>query len=427
MSINESLSLVGEITVPGDKSISHRAIMIGALAKGKSIAENFLMGDDCLSTIQAFRSMGVEININKTKVEINGVGLHGLKRPNNHIDVGNSGTTIRLISGILAGQKFDSTITGDDSIKKRPMDRVIVPLREMGADISGREDKLAPLSIKAIDRLRGIKYSLPISSAQVKSCILLAALYAKGPTEIIQPSFSRDHTERMLKLFGSDIRMDGKRIVLNPNRDLIPQKIVVPGDISSAAFFIVGALIIKGSEIVIRNVGLNPTRTGILDVLISMGGNIEIINRKNISSEPVGDIIVKHSPLKGTIIEGDIIPKLIDEIPILALAASLAQGRTIIRDAGELKAKESNRLTAISTELKKMGAKIEEQDDGLIIEGGSSLIASPHVETYKDHRIAMTLAIASLLVGGDTSLNERESINVSFPGFFKVLESLCDK
>ncbi len=341
-----NLLIKGEVRVPGDKSISHRAIMIGSIAEGKTVIHNFLMGEDCLSTVDCFRKLGVNIFISDEDVIVEGVGLYGLKESKDILYVGNSGTTIRLISGILAGQNFSSTITGDESIQKRPMDRIINPLKMMGANISGLLNKFPPLRIKPTKKLIGIEYRQPIPSAQVKSCILLAGLYADSDTKILQPSMSRDHTERMLKYFGANIVTKDNEVYLKPGNKLIGKEIYIPGDISSAAFLIVGTLILKGSKLLIRDVGLNETRTGILDVLIRMGGRIKILNERNLNNEPVGDILVEYSELKGIDIKGNMIPRLIDEIPIIAVAATQARGTTVIKNAEELKVKESNRIKA---------------------------------------------------------------------------------
>ncbi|SHH88038.1 3-phosphoshikimate 1-carboxyvinyltransferase [Caloranaerobacter azorensis DSM 13643] len=421
-----NLSIKGEVRVPGDKSISHRAIMIGSIAEGKTIIHNFLMGEDCLSTVDCFRKLGVNIFISDEDVIVEGVGLYGLKESKDILYVGNSGTTIRLISGILAGQNFSSTITGDESIQKRPMDRIINPLKMMGANISGLLNKFPPLRIKPTKKLIGVEYRQPIPSAQVKSCILLAGLYADSDTKILQPSMSRDHTERMLKYFGANIVTKDNEVYLKPGNKLIGKEIYIPGDISSAAFLIVGTLILKGSKLLIRDVGLNETRTGILDVLIRMGGRIKILNERNLNNEPVGDILVEYSELKGIDIKGNMIPRLIDEIPIIAVAATQARGTTVIKNAEELKVKESNRIKAIVNELKKMGADIEELDDGMIINGPSKLRPS-NLKTYNDHRIAMSLIIAALSADGDSNLQEIESIKISFPNFFDILKSIIQR
>lgn len=421
--IGGNVALKGELSIPGDKSISHRAIMIGALANGKTVINNFLMGEDCLSTVRCFRNMGVQIQIKGDKVTVEGVGLHGLKKPEDVLDVGNSGTTIRLISGILAAQNFSAKITGDSSIRKRPMDRIIIPLRMMGANIKGVQDKYPPLVINPVEKLKGVTYEQPIASAQVKSSIIFAGLYGEVTTEIIQPSLSRDHTERMLKYLGADITTIGKRVIVRPVKKLSAKEITVPGDISSAAFFIVGGLILPSSKILIRGVGINSTRTGIVDVLKTMGGKIDIVNKRIVNNEPIGDITVEYSKLKGIEIKGEIIPRLIDEIPIIAVAASAAEGITIIRNAEELKVKESNRITAIVNELRKMNIDIEELEDGMIIKGPNRFEPA-NLKSYGDHRIAMALTIASMCAIGKSEIDEIDSINISFPGFFDLLEKL---
>lgn len=418
-----NIRLKGEIEVPGDKSISHRAIMLGAIAEGKTVIKNFLHGDDCLSTIRCFQDMGVNISFSENNVVVDGVGLKGLSKPENALYVGNSGTTIRLMSGILSGQDFNTEITGDNSILKRPMYRIIKPLKKMGADIYGKNDKYPPLIINPVKNIKGIKYELPVASAQVKSCILLAGLYSNEKIEIIQPSISRDHSERMLKYFGVDIEENGNCISLNSENKLKGNIINVPGDISSAAFFIVAALILEGSELSIKNVGLNVTRTGILDVLKKMNANIKVENIRVENNEPIGDIYVKHSNLIATEISGDIIPRLIDEIPIIAVAASLADGETVIKDAKELKVKESNRISAMVKELKKMGVNIEELEDGMVIRGSDKLYCS-RIETYNDHRVAMSLSIAALYAEGESELTEIDSISVSFPNFFDNIKKI---
>lgn len=417
-----SKNFAGDITVPGDKSISHRAIMLGALAEGTSTVEGFLWGEDCLSTVSCFKKLGIDIKVNKSQVIIQGKGLYGLAEPSQILDVGNSGTTIRLISGILAGQEFTSFLTGDKSICKRPMGRITVPLEKMGAIILGRQKgQLAPLAIKGGD-LKGIAYTTPVASAQIKSSLILAGLFADGWTEITEPAKSRNHTEVMLKGFGADLQEDGKTVRIKGRPRLIGQDINVPGDISSAAFFLTAGAILADTKIIIKNVGLNPTRTGIIDVLKAMGANLEILDKTEINGELRGNVKVTSSTLKGIKIGGDLIPRLIDEIPILAVAAAFASGVTEIRDAQELKVKESNRLTAIATELNKMGAKIEELPDGLRITGQQKLVGTV-VESYNDHRIAMALAIAGLKAAGTTIVKDSEIIDVSFPGFKNILEN----
>lgn len=421
MQIQPCGPLRGEITVPGDKSISHRAVMLGALANGTTHITGFLMGEDCLSTIDCFRKMGVEIEITDSEVIVEGVGLHGLCAPEETLYTGNSGTTTRLLCGILAGQPFTATLNGDASIQKRPMGRVIKPLREMGASIEGKNDNYCPLTLYPSE-LYGIEYRLPVASAQLKSAILLAGLYAEGQTTVIEPAPSRDHTERMFRALGVEVETHGSTITLEPPEDLYAVDIRVPGDISSAAFFLVAGAIVEGSELTIRNVGVNPTRTGILDVLHEMGADISISNFHD-DAEPVCDLTVKHSMLRGVEIGGPIIPRLIDELPVIAVAAAYAEGETVIRDAQELKVKESNRIAAMVTELKKAGVDAEETDDGMIIRGGKR----PHgaaFETYKDHRIAMSLAVLALAARSACRIDEPEVVAISYPDFFHTLERL---
>ena len=411
------------ITVPGDKSISHRAIMLSSIAEGESKIYNFLMGDDCLNTIECFRKMQVPIEITESEIKIKGVGLRGLKKPDEILDVGNSGTTIRLMCGILAGQDFDCEITGDDSIQNRPMDRIIAPLRQMGSMIEGTKRRgYAPLKIQK-SGLTAIDYNMPVASAQVKSAILLASIYAAGTTSILEIHKSRDHTERMLNYMGANIKQDGLSIFSDPIDKLYAKEIYVPGDISSASFFLVLGAIAENAEITIENIGLNPTRTGIIDVLEQMGAHIKISNERILNGEPVGDIHVTNSDLRGMEIGGDIIPRLIDEIPIIAVAATFAEGTTTIRNAEELKIKESNRIAAMVTELKKMGADIEETHDGMIIHGRDTLRGG-RVESHNDHRIAMALAVAGLISEEGATINNSHCVTVSFPDFFDILDRM---
>lgn len=421
MNVKPRSNIKTTITVAGDKSISHRSIMFASLAKGETNVTGFLTGEDCLSTIDCFKKMGVKIDVDGTNVKVVGKGLRGLEAPVETLDVGNSGTTLRLITGILAAQNFTTNITGDESIKKRPMDRVVTPIKQMGGEVLGvGGDKIfAPLTINGKD-LTGMEYELPVASAQVKSAILLASLYADKPTYIKEPEKTRDHTEIMLNYFGADIKREGDVIISTPVKELIAKDIEVPGDISSAAFFMVAALITKDSEIKIENIGINPTRTGIITALLDMGAEIKIENEKNINGELVGDIICKSQKLKGTTIGGDIIPKLIDEIPILAVAACFAEGETVIKDAAELKVKESNRIKTTVCELKKLGADIMETDDGMIIKGGSGL-AGGEIESHNDHRIAMSMAIAGLASENGVTINSPECANISFPNFYDLL------
>ncbi|UNL83010.1 3-phosphoshikimate 1-carboxyvinyltransferase [Priestia koreensis] len=416
-------SLNGVIQVPGDKSISHRSVMFGAIAKGKTTVTGFLPGDDCLSTIACFRELGVTITQNGDQVEVEGKGLDGLKEARNVLDVGNSGTTMRLILGILANTPFHSTLIGDSSIAKRPMQRVTKPLQSMGAKIDGREDgNFTPLSIRG-GQTKGIHYQSPVASAQVKSSILLAGLQAEGTTSVTEPEKSRDHTERMLQAFGIEVKVDGLTASLEGGQTLKGAHIEVPGDISSAAFFLVAGAIVPGSRIELKKVGMNPTRTGIIDVLQNMGASITFANVNEDAVEPYADIIIEASQLKGTEVSGDLIPRLIDEIPIIALAATQAEGDTIIKDAAELKVKETNRIDTVVNELTALGVKIEATDDGMIIRGKSTLTGGK-VSSHGDHRIGMMLAIASCLAEGDVEIENGEAVTVSYPNFYEHLASL---
>lgn len=424
MLFHKSRSLRGEITVPGDKSISHRAVMFGALSKGKTEVTNFLQGADCLSTISCFRRLGIAIENNKNRITIHGNGLYGLSAPDGILDTGNSGTTTRLISGILAAQPFETLLTGDASIQRRPMKRIMEPLSLMGAQIESLHgNNCAPLKIKGT-ALKGIHYHSKVASAQVKSAILLAGLYARGETSVTEPVLSRNHSEIMLRTFGADIHTENTTAVLLPGSQLTGQKINVPGDISSAAYFIAAGLIVPGSDILIRNVGINPTRDGILKVARAMGGNITLLN-ENHEGEPTADLHVVYSPLHGTIIEGDIIPTLIDEIPIIGIMAAAANGTTVIRDAAELKVKESNRIDVMVKNLSAMGCPITGTEDGMIIEGAAPLKGST-VHAYGDHRIAMSFAVASLIAHGETTITGSECVNISYPEFYTDLKNLMD-
>lgn len=416
-------SLSGEIKVPGDKSISHRSIMFGSMAAGRTTVSGFLLGEDCLSTIECFRKLGVQIELEGNDVVINSPGISGWKAPTAILDTGNSGTTTRLMTGILAGSEVFSVMTGDESIAKRPMQRVTVPLRKMGAKISGRDDaKYTPLAIEGT-KLKSIHYEMPVASAQVKSAILLAALRAEGKTTIIEPVTSRDHTERMMRQFGVKVMSDNRQITLEGGQSLMPTHVNVPGDISSAAFFLVAAAIAKDSHLTLKHVGLNPTRDGIIEVMKKMGASIEITVEEHDASEPVGTIQIGSSQLTGTVIEGDLIPKLIDEIPIIALLATQANGRTIIRDAEELKVKETDRIAAVVETLKRLGANIEATEDGMVIEGPTNLTGA-EVDSYGDHRIGMMAAIAGLVTEGSVVLNNSECISISYPDFFEHLKSV---
>jgi len=426
LKIQSRNKLKGTIRLPGDKSISHRAVMLGSLAQGKIEVEGFLAAEDCLNTMRAFQSMGIEIKQDNNHLVIHGQGLHGLKKPKEIIDVGNSGTTIRLILGILSAQEFNSRITGDESIRRRPMKRVIEPLTQMGAKIVAQKENFAPLQIYGNPNLLPIRYLLPIASAQVKSAILLAGLFTSGVTSVIEPMPTRDHTERMLNFLGAQIIKDDLIISITGGVPLRGnRKIEIAADISSAAFFIAAACLVEKAEIILLNVGVNPTRIGIIDVLAKMGANIELKNQRMLSGEPVADIVVKSSKLKGTSISGAIIPRVIDEIPILTVVACLAEGRTEIREAKELRVKETDRIKSMATELNKMGAKVIEVEDGLVIDGVKSLKGA-EVESYGDHRTAMSLAIAGLVAEDETKINNVACIHTSFPEFEEILNSLSN-
>lgn len=420
--VTNKQGLNGTIRVPGDKSISHRSIMFGALANGTTTVSNFLKGEDCLSTIGVFRALGVQIEEFPDKIVVHGTGWDGLKRPDETLDVGNSGTTIRLMLGILAGRPFDATLEGDASIAKRPMGRVMLPLREMGAIFEAKDANFAPVKVMGT-KLQPMTYTLPVASAQVKSAIIFAALQADGETTIIEKEKTRDHTEQMIRQFGGAITTDGLTICVNGGQEFQGQNVVVPGDISSAAFFIVAGLIIPNSKIRLENVGLNPTRTGIIDVVKEMGGKITVEQTSKAGDEPAGTVIVETSDLKGIEIGGDIIPRLIDELPVIALLASQANGQTVIKDAEELKVKETNRIDAVVTELSKMGVALVGTDDGMIIEGNQTLHGAT-VQSYGDHRMGMMLQIAALLADSDVTLEKAEAINVSYPSFFEDVASL---
>jgi 3-phosphoshikimate 1-carboxyvinyltransferase len=420
--ISPKSNLKGEITAPGDKSISHRSAIIGSIAKGITEINGFLHGEDCIATINAFRKMGVDIQeTGDGKVIVHGVGLDGLKEPDDILDMGNSGTSMRLISGILAGQPFYSVLTGDNSLRSRPMKRVADPLRLMGAKIYARNGDLAPLTILG-GNLKAIDYQTPVASAQIKSSILLAGLYADGEIFVTETAESRDHTERMLRSFGAEVTSIGLTHKVQGRPELVGHEINVPGDISSAAYFIVVGLLCPNSEITIKNVGINPTRTGIIDALKAMGGNIVIENIRE-KDEPVADLIVRSSQLKGAKFSGEIIVRMIDEIPILVLAATQANGETIINDAGELKVKESDRIATTVTEFRKIGAELDGLDDGFVITGKSK-IKGGECESHGDHRLAMSLAIAGLISESGTGIDDIECVNTSFPEFWEMLNSL---
>ena len=416
-------SLKGEVAIPGDKSISHRAVMFGSLAEGTTEVTNFLQGADCLSTIFCFRKLGIEIENTSQRILIHGKGLHGLTEPSDTLDTGNSGTTTRLISGILAGQRFTTVLNGDASIQTRPMKRIMTPLSMMGADITSlKGNDCAPLRICG-GQLHGIAYTSPVASAQVKSCILLAGLYADAPTSVLEPVLSRNHTELMLAGFGAHITSSGTTATIEPEPDLNGMKIEVPGDISSAAYFLAAGLMIPNSEIMIKNVGINPTRDGILRVAKEMGGDITILNEKTSGGEPTCDLLVRSSSLKGVTIGGEIIPTLIDEIPMIAVMACFAEGTTTIKDAQELKVKESNRIDTVVTNLKAMGAHIEATDDGMIIEGGYPLHGAV-IDSHLDHRIAMSFAVGALGADGETTIEGADCVKISYPEFYQTLEKL---
>ena len=413
MVIQKIKKAIGQIKVPGDKSISHRAVMLGSLANGVTEISGFLKGADCLSTIDCFRKMGIDIDINGENVTVHGNGLRGLKKPDEMLYTGNSGTTTRLLCGILAGQNFDTSITGDASIQKRPMGRVVQPLSMMGAKI---ENEYCPLYITGT-KLHGIDYKMPVASAQVKTAIILAGLYADGETVIHEIEKSRDHTELMLSAMGADLTVDNLDITVKPTNDLTAVNVDVPGDISSAAFFLVLGAIMPNSQITVTNVGINPTRTGIIDVLKDMGADITLENVHTSAGETVADITVRSSSLKGTTVGGDIIPRLIDELPIKAVAAVFADGQTVIKDAQELKVKETNRIRAVVDEFNKCGIDITETDDGMIINGGKS-IHGADFKTYGDHRMAMSLTVLAQLADGESTLDDSDCACVSYPTFF---------
>lgn len=422
MEIPKLNKLHGKLTIPGDKSISHRAVMFGALAQGTTRITHFLEGADCLSTISCFQAMGIHIQKNKDEVLVKGKGLHGLQAPLDILDVGNSGTTTRLISGILAGQDFTSRLTGDASICQRPMGRIITPLSLMGAQITSQnQNGCAPLTIQG-GHLHGIHYQSPVASAQVKSCVLLAGMYADAPTIVTEPVLSRNHTELMLNYFGAQVTSKGTTASILPQPDLKARDITVPGDISSAAYFIAAGLLVSGSEILLCNVGINPTRDGLLRVCQAMGGDITLLNVRN-DGEPTADLLIRSSSLHGTEIKGEIIPTLIDEIPMIAVMAAFAEGTTVIRDAAELKVKESDRIQVMTDNLTRMGADVEALSDGMIIHGGKPLHGAT-IDSHKDHRIAMSFAVAGGICEGSLTITDGECVNISYPEFYTDLYSL---
>ncbi|HIK08235.1 MAG TPA: 3-phosphoshikimate 1-carboxyvinyltransferase [Trichormus sp. M33_DOE_039] len=421
------ISLQGRIQIPGDKSISHRALMLGAIAQGETEIQGLLLGEDPRSTASCFQAMGAEISpLNTELVRVKGIGLGNLQEPVDVLNAGNSGTTLRLMLGLLAshpGRFF--TVTGDSSLRSRPMSRVVKPLQQMGAQIWGRKDNsLAPLAIQG-QVLKPIHYQSPIASAQVKSCIMLAALFTEGKTTVTEPALSRDHSERMLRAFGADVSVDPetKSVTVTGPAQLYGQKVIVPGDISSAAFWLVAGAIVPGSELVVENVGVNPTRTGILEALSMMGADIELENQREVAGEPVADVRVRYSRLRSCTIAGDIVPRMIDEIPILAVAAVFAEGTTVIRDAEELRVKESDRITVMAQQLNKLGAKVTELPDGMEILGGTPLVGTD-VDSHTDHRIAMSLAIAALNARGITTIHRAEAAAISYPNFTNTLKQI---
>ena len=432
LTITPGRPLKGAITVPGDKSITHRAIIVTALAQGTSTVRDYCRGEDCLNTMRAFQSLGIRIDEQSTQLTVHGKGLWGLTEPNGPIDCGNSGTGIRLLTGLLAGQDFFTVLTGDESIRRRPMGRVVKPLRDMGAVIAGRKGgELAPLAVTG-QRLRAIEYYSPVASAQIKSSLLLAGLFAEGTTRFIEPRLSRDHTERMFQFFGISLKRDGAALLLEgrPSAGWAGRSFMVPGDCSAAAFFIVGATIVPGSDVVIRNVGINPTRTGLIEVMKAMGARIEVLNQREEAGEPVADLHVTSAPLKGVRIGAELIPQTIDEFPILCVAAAVAEGETVISGAEELRVKESDRIATMSAELRAMGARITEKPDGMLIQGlGSNgrngrLRAATNAQSHGDHRVAMSLAIGGLTAEKSMNIAETACIETSFPGFDSTVGAL---
>lgn len=424
MKLTRTKGLHGTISIPGDKSISHRSIMFGSIAEGTTTIRNFLMGADCLATIDCFRSMGIAIDVSDEVVTVHGKGLHGLTKPDKTLDVGNSGTTTRLISGILSGQDFDVTLSGDESLNSRPMKRIMTPLNAMGANITSvHNNGCAPLSIKG-SKIKAFHYDSPVASAQVKSAVLLAGLYGDGPTSVTEPAISRNHTELMLQSFGVDVRCEGKTATVYPPETMTGQDIVVPGDISSAAYFIVAGLITPDSQITMKHVGINPTRDGIIKVCQAMGADIILSNIQDDNGEPTADITVKSSKLHGTVIGGDLIPTLIDELPIIAVLACFAEGETVIKNAEELKVKESNRIDLMVNNLVRMGADAIATEDGMIIHGGKPLHGIS-INCKYDHRIAMTFSIAGINADGETVIEDAQCVDVSYPTFYDTLKQLA--
>jgi 3-phosphoshikimate 1-carboxyvinyltransferase len=433
LTITPAGPLKGTIAVPGDKSITHRAIILSALAEGDSTISAYCRGEDCLNTMRAFRAMGIQIEERPEQLRVRGKGCWGLTEPVQPLDCGNSGTGIRLLAGLLAGQDFFTILTGDESIRRRPMGRIVKPLREMGATIAGRKGgELAPLAITG-SRLRGLTYASPVASAQIKSSLLLAGLYAEGTTRVSEPRKSRDHTERLFRYFGIPVQEDGASVTIQgrPSVGWAGKPVVVPGDLSAAAFFIVGATLVPGSDVTITSVGINQTRTGILEILTEMGANIQILNRRDEAGEPVADLRVRAASLHGVRIGAERIPQTIDEFPILCVAAALAEGETAITGAGELRVKESDRIATMATELRRMGASAEETKDGLTIQGlgntGPKRLRGADCASYGDHRVAMAMAMAGLTAEGRTRIQDTDCIETSFPGFESKLLELLTK
>ncbi len=429
ITVEKARGLGGRIKVPGDKSISHRALLLGAIAEGTTRIRNFLPAADCLATLACVRGLGIEVErLSETELIVQGRGLHGLREPRDVLDCAGSGTTMRLLAGILAGQPFYSVLMGNEQLRRRPMARIVEPLRQMGATVLGRDNgRLPPLTILG-GNLHGIEYRLPVASAQVKSAILLAGLYADGPTVIHEPGPARDHTERMLAAMGANIQYPISNITgitLRGDTELSSLDIVIPGDISSAAYFIAAACLVPGSEVVVVGVGVNPTRVGFLDALRAMGADIVVENQREVSGEPVADVVVRAGNLKGIEVRGDRVPRMIDEFPILAVVASQAEGTTMVGDAAELRVKETDRIANIAVELRKLGARIEERPDGFVVEGPTPLVGT-QVNSHGDHRLAMSLAIAGLVAEGKTTVEGAECIADSFPGFEKTLRALMN-
>lgn len=426
ITIQPAASVRGEIAVPGDKSISHRSIMLGAIANGVTTVRGFLRGEDNMSTMHAFRAMGVDIDDDGETIRITGRGLHGLQEPGDVLDCGNSGTTIRLITGLLSGQSFFSVVTGDQYLRKRPMKRVVEPLSLMGACIAGRKGgTLAPLAITG-GGLKGIDYQSPVSSAQIKSSLMLAGLYADGETTVTEPSLSRDHSERMFRYFGASLDVNPNGVTVRGGVELTARDVTVPGDISSAAFFLVAALITPNSELLIKNVGVNPSRTGVIDILKEMGGDIQLIDERDVSGEPVADLLVRSSRLKGIAISGSVVPRAIDEFPAICIAAARAEGVTTVRDAKELRVKETDRITAMAVNLGKVGIAVTECEDGMDITGSDRLLGGT-VDSSGDHRIAMSMSVAALVAAGPITVTDIGCVATSFPTFFPLLEKVAAK